>query len=435
MLQKNFNYFSMFVTGVFFCVFGFLFIVDSLTVWSWLHKALIISIIILGIIRITNIVLNFQKLNHKLGQFFDLFVWIIIIIVFFFKPETFFILLPRFVGSWILLHAIAKIIVMYIKVKDHLHISVLKVIFLFGDLFFSFILITNPFDHEKIINYFIGGYFLIYGGNALLDFIREILPMGSGNKLDKIIQLSIPPFLSAIIPPHLISTILNKDKEDEIKKQFDAIKEDIPIDLEVLIHLAPNGPAKFGHADMIYRGFLISYGCYDPHNRHLLGTLGDGVVIIASKDTYIRNCLENENKTLIGFGISLNEEQKKKLDQRLLEVFGTFYDFKSDEQLKEEKLPYLGECDDYLSRVTRTSPDARFYKIKAGKLKTFFVLSSNCVFFLANLLSSIGLHLIDLSGIISPGAYYDFLNKQFKSHKGFIISRKLYRKKDLEKSK
>ena len=43
---------------------------------------------------------------------------------------------------------------------------------------------------------------------------------------------------------------------------------------------------------------------------------------------------------------------------------------------------------------------------------------------------TIGLNLFDLSGIISPGAYYDFLNKQFKSHKGFIVSRRLYRKKD-----
>jgi len=51
---------------------------------------------------------------------------------------------------------------------------------------------------------------------------------------------------------------------------------------------------------------------------------------------------------------------------------------------------------------------------------------------MANILSVIGLNLFDLSGIISPGAYYDFLNKQFKSHKGFVISRRLYRKKDAE---
>lgn len=54
---------------------------------------------------------------------------------------------------------------------------------------------------------------------------------------------------------------------------------------------------------------------------------------------------------------------------------------------------------------------------------------------MANILSVIGLNLFDLSGIISPGAYYDFLNKQFKSHKGFVISRRLYRKKMRKHSK
>lgn len=430
MLKKNFNYFTMFATGLFFCVLGFSFIFDSLAVWNWLYTTLVIGISVAGVIRIFNMILNYRKLKHKDGQFLDIIVWLIAIIISLAIPETFFAIFPRLIGCWILLHAIIKIIVFYIKIKDRLPIPFMKVIFLCGDLIIAFFLIVNPGAHEDVISFFLGAYFLIYGGNTLLDLIREILPSGSGDKLDQKIQLSVPPVLSAVIPPHLMSTLLNKDKEDEIKERFDAIKEDIPVDMEVLIHLAPSGPAMFGHADVVYRGLVISYGCYDPHNRHLFGTLGDGVVIIAPKDTYIRNCLENENKTLIGFGVSLNEEQKKRLNDRILEVFETFCDFECDEQLKQKGLPCKGACDDYLSRVTRTSPEARFYKIREGKLKTFFVVSSNCVFFLGNLLSSIGLNLFDLSGIISPGAYYDFLNKQFKSHKGFIVSRRLYRKKD-----
>ncbi|MEG1733256.1 MAG: hypothetical protein RR252_08915, partial [Longicatena sp.] len=282
---------------------------------------------------------------------------------------------------------------------------------------------------DRIISCFMGAFFLVYGGNALLELLREWIPSGSGEKLDTMIRLAVPPFLSVIIPSHLMSSLLNKDKEDQIKEQFEEIREDIPVDMEVLIHLAKSGPAMLGHADVVYRGLVISYGCYDPHNRHLGGTLGDGVVIIAPRESYIKNCIENESKILVSFGISLNEEQKMKLNDRLVEVFSTFVDFQSDEQLRQQGL-YDGECDDYISRVSRTSPKAMFYKIKEGKLKTFFVVSSNCVYFLANIVSAIGLHVFDLSGIISPGAYYDFLNKQFKSHKGFIVSRKLYKKKD-----
>lgn len=430
MFKKNVNFFSMFATGTFFCVLGFSFIFDSLTVWNWLYMTFVIGVASIGLIRLFNLIVNFRKVDRKLNQLIDMIVWCIAIIFALCYPLTFFMILPRLVGAWIMLHAVVKIIVLWIKYHDSLPIPIHSILYLFGDLIMSFYLIISPNQHEKVISICMGGYFLIYGGNILLDLIREIIPSGSGEKLDNKIRLSVPPFMSVIIPPHLMRTLLNKDKEDQIKEKFEAIKEDIPVDMEVLIHLAPNGPAMLGHADMIYRGLVISYGCYDPHNRHLFGTMGDGVVIIAPKEAYIHNCLANENKVLISFGISLNKIQKEKLNERILEVFGTFYDFHSDEELKQMGLPFEGMCDDYLSRVTRTSPDSHFYKIKEGKLKTFFVVSSNCVFFLSNILKVIGLHLVDLSGIISPGSYYDFLNNEFKSDKGFVVSRKLYRKKD-----
>ena len=217
MLKKNFNYFTMFATGLFFCVLGFSFIFDSLAVWNWLYTTLVIGISVAGVIRIFNMILNYRKLKHKGGQFLDIIVWLIAIIISLAIPETFFAIFPRLIGCWILLHAIIKIIVFYIKIKDRLPIPFMKVIFLCGDLIIAFFLIVNPGAHEDVISFFLGAYFLIYGGNTLLDLIREILPSGSGDKLDQKIQLSVPPVLSAVIPPHLMSTLLNKDKEDEIK--------------------------------------------------------------------------------------------------------------------------------------------------------------------------------------------------------------------------
>lgn len=432
MLKKHFNFFTMFVSGAFFCVLGISFVFGSLTMWNWLYITLVAGIFSILIIKIFNLLINHNKIRNRFSQFIDILIWIIVLIVSFAVPDYFYVILPRMVGGWIMLHAIVKIIVLWIRVHDKLKVQVLHVIYLIGDLTMSFYLLISPDKHQVIINWVTGAYFVVYGGNVLLDMIREIIPKGSGEHLDRKIRLSVPPFLSVIIPPHLMSTLLNKDKEDQIKEEFEAIKEDIPIDMEVLIHLAPKGPAMLGHADLVYRGMVISYGCYDPHERRLFGTLGDGVVIIASRNSYIKNCLEHENKLLVSFGVSLNADQKAKLNQRLLEVFSSFVDFESDEQLKRKGLAYKGECDDYISRVTRTSPNARFYKIKEGKLKTFFVCSTNCVYFMSNILSVIGLNLFDLSGIVSPGAYYDFLNKQFKSNKGFIVSRKLYRKKDAD---
>lgn len=430
MIQRNFNYVTMFITGLFFILLGSFFILDFMKTWNWVYRIFVIGISIIALMKLINFIINFRKFNNKSSQFGDIAIWITAILISIFVPTMFYAILPRLIGCWLLLHAVVKVIVFFIRLKDHLSIQIHSVVFMIGDVVISLLLIISPSMYETFLSALLGMYFIIYGGNAMMDFFREILPNDSGNRFDQQIRLSVPPYISMLIPPHLLQTLLDKDNEDKIRDQFNGIKKNIIPDMEVLIHLAPSGPAMFGHTDLIYRGFVISYGCYDPHNRHLVGTLGDGVVIIAPRDTYIRNCLENENKVLVSFGISLNNEQKKRLNKRLVELFSTFIDFESDEQKKHTHKPYKGDCEDYISRVTRTSPNACFYKIKKGRLKTFFVVSSNCVRFMSSILSAIGLNLIDLSGIVSPGAYYDFLNRVFKSNKGFVISRKLYRKKD-----
>lgn len=432
MIKKRFNYITMALTSFCFLYFGASFIFDVLNTWNHMYRILFFVAIALGILKIINLIFNFKKAEKKVQQLTDIIMWIVMLIFGIMNPTLLYRLVPKFIGCWILLHAIVKLIVIYIKIKDHLTIHIYRIFFLFIDLFVSSFLIKNPLQHQKLIGFCIGFYFLFYGLNRFLDLLKECIPSTKKDSIEHHIQLAIPPFLSALLPPHLIKTLLDKDKEDLIKEEFDEIKDDISIDLEVLIHLAPSGPAMLGHTDLIFHDYVISYGCYDPHERRLFGTLGDGVVLVAQKDTYIYNCLKNENKILIGFGIHLNEEQKRLVEEQIKQLTMRFVPFYSDEELKRKGLPYEGPCDDYISRVTRTSPTSHFYKIKEGKLKTFFVLSTNCVYFMSSILHVLGFNLIDVSGIISPGAYYDFMNKQFKSNKGFVISRKLYRRKDAE---
>lgn len=438
MLKKHFdmfNYITSIASGLYFCVLGFSCIFARLAPWNWLYLTFVIGISVVGCVRILNFLFNFRNVHQRLSKFLDMIIWLILIIISLSNESLFHFILPRMIGAWILLHALVKGITIYIKISDHLPGWVHSLIFLIGDLIMAIILLFIPDDLPFVVNLVMGGYFILYGGNMILEIVREIIPANSGEKLDNKIRLALPPFLAAIIPPTLMRTILDKDAEDQARDEFEAIKKDIPYDLEVYVHIAPSGPAMLGHVDIVYRDILMSYGCYDPHNRRLVGTLGDGVVIVAPKNAYLYNCLANENKVLVGFGIALNQAQKQSLNQRILEAFEGFQDFDCDEQLKQKGLPYQGICDDYLSRVTRVVKDAHFYKYKEGKFKTFFVLSSNCVSFITNLLGSIGLNLIEMSGVISPGSYFDFLNNEFKSDKSFVISRHIYTKKSASQFK
>ncbi|MDD6466800.1 MAG: hypothetical protein PUF50_01285 [Erysipelotrichaceae bacterium] len=433
MLKRSFNYLSMFAIGSFFIVLGCCFFLYTIQVWNWLYITLIVGISLTGILRIINVVWNYQTIQHRKKQVLDSALWAVLVVLSIFFPRTFAILLPRILGVWMLMHATVKLIVLYIKVKDHLPLDWMRGISLVFDCVVGCYLLIEPARHYLFLSRVIALYFMVYGLRELMDLVREILPSGSGTRLDQKIQLAIPPMMSALIPSQLMSVFLDRSQEDEVQRKFDAIKQDIIPDVEVLIHLAPSGPARFGHVDMIYQNTIFSYGCYDPHTRKLVGTMGDGVVIVSPVNTYLHNCLANENKVLVAFGISLNEQQKERLNQKILELSELWVEFLSDEQRLQQGLPCEGDAKDYISRVTRTSPQAKFYKFKEGRFKTFFVLSSNCVSFVAYLMKVIGLNLFDLSGIISPGAYYDFLNRQFMSHNGFIVSRKLYRKRDVKK--
>ena len=431
MLKQRFNYVSMLITGLFFSVLGCSFLFEKWSPWNWLYFTFVIGVSIVGTLRILNFALNFRKLNHRFREMTDVLFWIILLMISLANDRMFYALFPRAVGIWILLHAIVKIIVISIKIKDHLSGWLHSLIFLLGDLFMSFVLLFMPHRFAWLIDAVMGCYFIVYGSNVLLDFIREVIPAKRKEEIENKQRLAIPPSMAAIIPPALIRFILSKDKDEQEREDFEAIKADIPIDLEVFVHMAPSGPAMLGHVDIAYQGYLLSYGCYDPHHRRLLGTLGDGVVLLAPKNKYIYNCLKNENKVLVGFGIALNEKQKQAFQARLCEMLSQLSVFECDEQLKQRDLSYKGACEDYLSRVTRNVENARYFKYRDGKFKTFFVLSTNCVYFITHLLSTIGLNLIDMSGIISPGSYFDFLNKQFKSDKSFVISRHVYTKHNM----
>lgn len=432
MFERKFNYTSMILIGIIFIIIGISFIFGQIKTWNWVYKVFLFGLTSISLIRICNLIISFRKISSKFRYLSELLLWIILLVLCIKFPIIFSIILPRIIGIWIFAHAIVKMIEINIKFRDKLPNRIRPTIYLFWNLFLSFILIFDPMNHKTIVSIFVGIYFIIYGLNSILTFIREVAPQHTTKEWNEIIQLAVPPYIAAIIPVRLMKTFLDKNREELIAEAFKNCKNEIPIDLEILVHLAPTGPAKFGHMDMMYNGIAISYGCYDPHTRKLFGTMGDGVVIVAPRNSYIKNCLENEEKILVSFGLKLNTKQKKILNDRIESTFKNMKIFYSDEERKRMGLEVKGKCDDYISRVSRTSPGSHFYKFKEGKFKTFFVLSSNCVYFTSQFLSVIGLLLHDLSGIISPGAYYDFLNKCFKSDKSFVISRTIYQKKDAE---
>ena len=77
--------------------------------------------------------------------------------------------------------------------------------------------------------------------------------------------------------------------------------------------------------------------------------------------------------------------------------------------------------------------NGKFYRFTKGKYKTFFVLRTNCATCVDNIFNAIGTKIINLEGIISPGTYYSYLEKEYHKKNSKIISKTLYTKELIEK--
>ncbi|MGI5895423.1 MAG: HdeD family acid-resistance protein [Oscillospiraceae bacterium] len=288
-----------------------------------------------------------------------------------------------------------------------------------------------PVDSFLII---IGIYAILLGSFNLIEFIRSMLPSYAKTRMRRKVRISLPVFLVAFVPHRVLKRInayLSQNADGiEGPEEFTQYKENVPAetpDLEVFVHVTEDGSGAMGHCDFCFDGQVISYGNYDEYSRRLFEGVGDGVLFYAPKERYVPFVIRYSRKTLFGFGLKLTEEQKQAVRRRLEEITAPLYRWKSPyewdlENKCEKPLEYYP---DYASQLYRYT-GAEFCKFNSGKFKSYFVLSTNCVQLVDAVLSSAGTDIVKINGIITPGTYYDYLDREFVRPDTMVISRTIY---------
>ena len=72
------------------------------------------------------------------------------------------------------------------------------------------------------------------------------------------------------------------------------------------------------------------------------------------------------------------------------------------------------------------------YKFTKGKFKTYFIAGTNCVNLADDLIRSKDLNLIDLNGLVTPGAYLAFLNTEYLKKDSIVKTRTLFESETLK---
>ena len=271
----------------------------------------------------------------------------------------------------------------------------------------------------------LGFYLIMLGASSLRDgFFFE---KGRSNpKLKRRMRMTLPIFMTALIP---ISTLrrwnerLSTHQTEESEVHLER-KNEKSVDLEIFIHASESSFfLAMGHVDICYQGQVISYGSYDPHSERLLGTIGDGVLFKANREKYIELCKRESQKTLFAYGLSLSEQQKKAIEERLREIESLLIPWEPSSQLLKRR---EGEVKHTYSYQLKHEADATLYKFTSSKFKTYFVLSTNCVLLADSIVGEAGTDILSPQGFIVPGTYQDYLDLEFKKPSGIVVSRSIY---------
>ena len=429
MIQKKIETYTFFAISVFFIIIGIFTCIDGTALMELILFLLSIGISFRAIVQIITI------LRKRRGKIATTLI-----------ESGFQLLFATFIQyqTPLILKSITIVFGLYILIMSALHFINYVIYFRYhirgsfrvlcegiATLIFAILLIYKPTDNMKYAEIVIGIYMIFLGVSYFIDFIQMVLPTRITNKMKERIKISLPLLFTVFIPQKLLFRINEMLEVEHDTDDFNASKSNSRPDIEVIIHLAKNGSAAMGHVEIAFENKIYSYGNYNRHSRRLFDAIGDGIICIADKEKYIHYAIESKNRYLVIFGLSLTADQKRNVQKRIQDLISVnTADYYPDLQLYEMgKIPY-GDFDDMSSDLYKLA-NAKFKRITRGKHKKFFVLKTNCAMVVDYILGSLGKGVLAVNGIITPGTYYDYLNKEFLITSSNVITRKVYTKETL----
>lgn len=337
------------------------------------------------------------------------------------NKSNFLVLFPIIFGFYMLINGLSKILT-YLVFKNRENTTYYKVLFSsLIDFIFSYIMISRPSNNIDLLTIILGIYLVLFGITYFYDFLKECFP----NKLNskRRIRITLPIIVAMIIPYEVLLSI-NKFLSNW-KTELKVSNKDTSgnVDLEILIHVRNDKVGMVGHIDLCYKGIVYSYGSYDESSRKLCKSVGNGTLYeIKGKEKYIKYCNKYSNKTVFVFGLTLTDEQKKKVESKIRDIKKNAYRW-TKESIYESGL------NSYAMELVELT-DAKFYKFYKSSYKTYFIFFTNCVKLVDDIIGVTGSDLLKINGALTPGTYYDYLDKEFKRKNSNVITKEIYTLKD-----
>ena len=402
---------SVLLSGILILVLGVLLFMEMDLVSSILVLINRIALLILCFIQVVLFFVESSR-EKKPQHLWNAGFLLIINVLLWRIPEMQVAMIPFVYGCWAMISAISKAMIYYVYRMDDVRPRIWPLIDAIISTGFAFVLLFDPVPSMLRLLYVAGGYLLYVGTFQILSGIRLVTYGVLGKKINRLFRLPLPNFIAMLYPQRVLTQLKNLGVD--VNTDYVPLQ---PNQLEILFHMKGNRSDNLGHVDMIYNNKVYSYGAHDPDNRHWNNSIGDGVLILSDPQPYLNFCITTEKKRMIGFVYDMDERQQSEFIKRL-DALMVRTELWKPGFTERSPLPYVQR----LSDATK----ANFFKFKQGYLKHYFAFGTNCVELVDHFIKDEKIGLFRLNGIITPGAYFDFLNAAYQLQTDKITQRRIY---------
>ncbi|WP_205422840.1 hypothetical protein [Granulicatella sp. zg-ZJ] len=332
-------------------------------------------------------------------------------------------LLTIFVGIYQLLQAFINGVTYYIYRQNDIKPR-FKFLFDACWLFILGVSALTPKDSVGVQLFILGIYLIVLGLTNLRDGVTFDKEMHKG-ELTRRVRVSLPIVFAALIPRRTLQKLNDYMASDEyisLELAYDVKKEEATVDLELFVHVTESGFGAIGHVDICYQNQVISYGNYDTNSERLFGMIGDGVLFKTDREKYIAFCKKESHKTLLVYGLSLDDKQRQAVEEQLHTIDALVTPWEPNQYVTKQ-----GEQQDVMyAYKLKQETGANLFKFTSSKFKTYFVLSTNCVLLADSIVGRAGTDILNVKGFISPGTYQTYLDREFEKKHSIVVEKSVY---------
>lgn len=328
-------------------------------------------------------------------------------------------------GLWALFNGVVQLLYALQLHSTGTHGAVKYLVLAITSLLFGLMLVINPISRIVDVKIVAGLYFLIYGFSVFVNFLEAMFKWDMENsRFIARIKISPPVVITSFLPVWLLdrfNRMLERDNTNHIYEKPEGTVPAADISdtrLEILFHLGKNVAMGYGHVDFALGDTVYSYGCYDDASNRVMGLYSDGTFMVAKLKPYLDYCIRWQKKTLVSFTMQLTKAQERSVRSALARVLGQCRRWHTTAR----NSPAIG-----LSAHASSIFDVQYYKVISGPFKIYSALKTNCVAMAEILVGESGLKILPSHGIITPGSYYAFMDRQLKAPGSPIIRKTIYK--------